>query len=283
MIAKNDKDELAQVNNAPARRWLPYRFPLSADDAPTYMQYPGVLHRYRAGGTPAQCLWSFFALHTETVNAWTVFLSMIFALTASTLAFTVFRSPAFIAYVFFCTASIIHTPFSIGFHLLMPINISVFNLWRRLDVIAIFLGSTCFTVSLSLVILPWWGTLTTGCVSLTLAVVASNYFWTMPDHHALDNHKHSMFVGSIILCYWFPMFFAFVRDAIHGRFGVSSAMVLGEVTTLVAGGTAFAYSWPQKYAPGKYDVFGHSHSMLHVAAMFAHVCKFFFIFVNSWG
>lgn len=161
------------------------------------------------------------------------------------------------------------------------LSVQVFNLWRRLDVIAIFFGSVCFATALCLVVFPWWATVLMSGVSSTIAIMASMHFWNVPDGHELDNGKHAAFIGSIILCYWIPMLYALVRDALNGRFTWSSGMVVGEVASLFVGGLLFAQSWPQKFAPGAFDVFGHSHQMLHVAAMIAHVCKFFFIYFNS--
>lgn len=104
--------------------WEPLRYSVAAKDAPRYMLYPGVLGHYRVGGSPAQCLCSFFALHTESINAWTVVLSLVFAITASTWVCAT-GTPAIASYVIFACASVIHTPFSVGFHLFMPISIQV--------------------------------------------------------------------------------------------------------------------------------------------------------------
>lgn len=147
--------------------------------------------------------------------------------------------------------------------------------------VAIFIGSSLFAVSLSYVVFQWWGVMIVGLFASGISLVASVHFWRLPDDHALDNTRHSMYVGSIILCYWFPMLYALIRDSIIGQFPLSSWMVIGEVVSIIVGGYAFAFSLPQKYAPGKFDVFGHSHQMLHIAAMVAHVCKFFFIFSKS--
>jgi adiponectin receptor len=183
-------------------------------------------------------------------------------------------------FVFFMLASIVHTPFSVGFHLFMPVSQKVFNLWRRLDVCAIFAGSVCFTVALSFFVLPLWGTLITSAIAVVLAAMAMSRFWQTPDDQALDYTKHAAFVGSIIMCYWFPMVFAIVRDSIGAVFSLSTGMALGEFVCLILGGFAFASMWPQKFYPGKFNVWGHSHQMLHVAAMMAHGFKFVFLWEN---
>lgn len=260
----------------------PYRFPLSRHEAPSYMLYPGVLGHYRAGGTVSQCLWSLFSLHTETVNAWTVIFSLLFSIIGTTIVCFKFVTPIEMpSFLIFTLASVIHTPLSVGFHLLMPINIQTFNLWRRLDVLGIFMGSVCFTISLSYVVFPWWGVLINSSVALTIAIFASLHFWQL-QMTTLDNKRHAMFIGSIIICYWFPMLYTLGRDIVSWSFTLSSVMVIGEITSLILGGLAFSTSWPQSIAPGRFDVFGHSHQMLHVAAMVAHTCKFVFLCTKTF-
>lgn len=259
----------------------PYRFPLIAAEAPSYMQYPGVLGRYRSGGTVRDCLWSLLSLHTETVNAWTVLLSCVFSIIA-TAYLTSGHIPTETMPIFwvFTASSLIHTPVSVGFHLLMPMSIHVFGRWRYLDVCAIFVGATLFTFSLAYFVLPLWATILDTLLGTAITTLAIYSFWGTPGDHVLDHSKHALFVGSIIMCYWVPMAIALVRDAIHLQFTLSSAMVIGEFSSLSFGGWAFATGWPQKHSPGKFDVFGHSHQMLHVCAMIGHVCKFVFILSN---
>lgn len=260
-----------------------YRFPISAAEAPSYMRYPGVLGSYRAGGTVMQCLLSLFALHTETVNAWTVIISCVFSIMATSyvIIFSDVERSAIPAFLFFTGASIVHTPFSLGFHLLMPFSVETYNLWRRLDVCAIFVGSSMFTVSLAYFVLPWWGMLINSLISASISLAAIWTFWKVPDDHVLDKWHHVGFVGSIILCYWFPMLIALLRAAIRMQFPFSSTMAVGEFVSLICGGWAFAAHWPQEHAPGKFDVFGHSHQMLHLAAFFGHIFKFLFMY-NSY-
>ncbi len=107
--------------------------------------YPYVLKGYRSGGTYSRCLAALFELHTETMNAWTMIVT---ALLSLVMLYSVVGSESGPATwsegVAFCalTGSVwLHMPWSVGFHLFRGINPQVYNLWRRLDQVFIFVVS----------------------------------------------------------------------------------------------------------------------------------------------
>lgn len=265
---------------------LPYRFPVSAEDAPPHTRYPGVLGSYRSGGDACSCLASVFSLHTESVNVWTVLASLAFFVVATTVVCARGLAPisALPAFATFVAASVVHAPFAVGFHLLMPMSLRVFNIWRRLDIMAIFVAGVCFAVALASVVFPWRIVMLNGVVAAAVAWRGCRATWSMADDHVIDNARHVLFVGAIVLSYWAPMLYYLVAQASARRFTLASSMVIGEVASMAAGGAMFALHVPQRFRPGAFDVFGHSHQMMHVAAMVAHVCKFVFMCccVRSW-
>jgi hypothetical protein len=156
----------------------------------------------------------------------------------------------------------------------------VFNRWRRYDIVAIFNVSVLLTFSLSFYVLPWWGCLMNTAVAGIVAARNNAYIRRIPDELDLDPAEQSVRVASIVLCYWFPMALALVRDALDSRFTASSAAALGVLAGLVSSSWAYSTSWPQRLSPGSFDVWGHSHQLMHVGVMACHVLEFAFIWDN---
>ena len=258
-----------------------YRFPVKAADAPAYMQYPNVTGSYRVGGNYWDAIKSLFQAHTETINAWSMIIgnmmSVILTVYVCCVHVKAFAVPVFIV---FALSPLIHLPFSLGFHLFMPIGIDVFSEWRKLDVTAIFACSVLLTFSLSCFVLPWWGTLLITMVTAAVAGAAVRNFGAISDDYILDHAKHSVLVSTVVICYWFPMAFALVRDALDNSFTLSSAMTVGVVTMMTAAAYCFSVGFPEILAPGLFDVLGHSHQLMHLAIIIAHFFEFVFILDN---
>lgn len=258
-----------------------FKHPVSAADAPTYMHYPFVTGMYRTGGNHMDCWRSLFSLHTETVNIWSMIFISVLSIFATSFVSTMYLDANSIPiFVIFTLSAVLHLPFSVGFHMFMPINIKVFNLWRRLDVLAIFAVSVLLTFSLAFFAMPWWGCLMNTLAASIVALYAMFSFWRIPDDHELDSTKHALFVGCIILCYWFPMAYGLIRDAVGCQFTLSSATAVGVFISLVCAGYCFATAFPQRLAPGWFNVWGHSHQMMHVGVVIAHMLEFLFIWDN---
>jgi len=61
----------------------------------------------------------------------------------------------------------------------------------------------------------------------------------------------------------------------HGLGAARAA--LGALVSLAAGAAAYASGWPERRWPGRFDVFGSSHQLMHVAMVAAHACKHAFL------
>lgn len=139
-----------------------YRANLTATQVPPYVRLFGVLTGYRSGGSVYDCLYhGFFSWHTYTIAIWSVVVSFCFSLLASALAVTTSlcpgAPPSRSACLLFALASAVCFPFCLGYHLLQPIGVKTFRVWRRLDSTTILLGSVCFAASMSWLIFPRWG------------------------------------------------------------------------------------------------------------------------------
>lgn len=52
--------------------------------------------------------------------------------------------------------------------------------------------------------------------------------------------------------------------------GQATALVAATLVTLKVGGAAYAHHYPERWAPGRFDLVGNSHQLMHVLAMLAH-------------
>lgn len=115
--------------------------------------YPYVLRGYRCGGTYARCAAALFEWHTETLNAWTMIWASCLSIFLLTRALSTLKAagsstttsgsywpglPDQTAFWLLTTATVLHAPFSVCFHLFRGIRTDVYNLWRRLDQVFIF-------------------------------------------------------------------------------------------------------------------------------------------------
>jgi hypothetical protein len=117
---------------------------------PCARSYPYVLRGYRAGGTHRGALASLFEWHAETLNAWTMIWGAAISAALLARALGALRAagvqargywpaaPDAAAFVLLTAATLLHAPFSVGFHLFRGISRDVYSLWRRLDQVAIF-------------------------------------------------------------------------------------------------------------------------------------------------
>lgn len=163
---------------------------------------------YRAGGDYKRCLAALFELHTETMNAWTMLAGGVvsIAMLAWVIAATQPSITALIPFLALTAAVLVHMPFSVGFHLFRGINAEVYNLWRRLDQIFIFLVSVLLAFGLSWhVYSTWWGIAVNTGAALGVAVFAIRDLWGLQPHFQRNRGLVVVFVGCIVLCYWFPM------------------------------------------------------------------------------
>jgi hypothetical protein len=161
---QEDQKTAHHVQHAAAAE--PYRTDLTRDEAPSFATYPFVLRGYRSGGTYARCLQALFEWHAETLNSWTMIWGALAAVALLCLALRALAAaeqdgahgeggwwpgaPDCVPFWLLSASTVLHAPFSVGFHLLRGMRKDVYNLWRRLDQVFIFqVGALALPVSLS--------------------------------------------------------------------------------------------------------------------------------------
>jgi predicted membrane channel-forming protein YqfA (hemolysin III family) len=188
-------------------------------------------------------------------------------------------STAFLApFILLTAAVLLHMPFSVGFHLFRGINADVYNLWRRLDQIFIFFASVLLALALS-----WHAYESAAAIALNtaaaavVAVAAVREIVGLQPHYQRPRGAMVAFVGSIVMCYWWPMGVTAVRELAAGTPTAATWTALGTFAVLQAGGAAYACGFPERAFPGIFDVCMFSHQLMHVAALAAHVLEYCFV------
>ena len=252
-----------------------YRFPVLAAEAPAHARYPYVRGSYRSGGSYADNLRSIFQLHTETVNCWTMLVACVVSMACAAwgCAYVVDAEGAPI-FILFSATTLVHAPFSVGYHLFTSMHREVFDVWRKLDVTAILVVTVMLTYALAYFVIPFWACMVITSVAGAVASTAIAIFWRTPNMQPV---ALAMFTGGASLCYLFPMVCATVRD---GLMSVSSAATAGVLASLAFSGWVYVSAWPQRCFPGAFDVWGHSHQLMHVGVIVCHALEFLFLYDN---
>ena len=258
---------------------LPYRFPVSSNEASEHSRYPYVMHHYRVGGTYWDNIKSLFQLHTESVNAWSMILASALSV-CGTVYMYVTHPSAFPIFAIFTSSAVIHLPFSVGYHLFTSMDRSTFHKWRQYDVIAMM--SVCVLLAYSLgyfVFPPWLCYMNTG-YTCVLVIKGVKQFAGLSDEHDLDPLTHSKSLCMIVASYCVPLMYSLIRDLVHLEMHLSTYCTAGISLGLLFSGWAYSSRWPQKLSPGRFDVWGHSHQVMHIGILLCHLFEFMFIYDN---
>lgn len=113
---------------------------------------------------------------------------------------------ALIPFLALTSAVLLHMPFSVGFHLFRGIGPDVYNLWRRLDQIFIFLVSILLAFGLSWHVYDTWIGITINTAAAAgVAAFGIRDLWGLPPQFQRNRTIVVIFFGCIVMCYWFPM------------------------------------------------------------------------------
>jgi adiponectin receptor len=272
---------------------LPFRKNLSAADAPSYTTFPNITSGYRSGGTYTRCLLSLFELHTETLNAWTTIVGN--AISVAMLVATLRRERVTCAadaapFLLMTFSGLLHAPFSTGFHLFRCMNPSVYNLWRRLDHVFIYVMCWPAVAALSWFVLPPPLTLAAFCAAGVLARRAAKGIWGLKPHVQRDRReivRAAGEVGALVLLQFAPMVLQSAREVLKGTArqwpsaqgagGLVVAGMVGVPASLLFAANVFAAGVPERWAPGKFNLCGSSHQLMHVGVIGAVVSMYAFL------
>jgi adiponectin receptor len=188
-------------------------------------------------------------------------------------------------------SGLLHAPFSTGFHLFRCMTPRVYNLWRRLDHVFIYVMCWPAVAALSWFVLPPAATLAAFCAAGVLAQRAAKGIWALKPHVQRDRReivRAAGEVGALVLLQFAPMVLQSVREVAkgsattlrpdaHGAGGLVVLGMLGVPLSLLFAANVFASGVPERWAPGRFNYCGSSHQLMHVGVIGAVVSMYAYL------
>lgn len=254
-------------------------YQLRAEQVPRWLRFESLQTGYRYGGTYKQCLLSLFVLHNECLNAWTMIAASVFSTCAFVYAIVGLRVTGLhvLPFLFFYLSALLHLPFSVGYHLFLPISPSVYNKWRKLDVSFIFVGSVLLVCAFGWFVMPLWAVMTSTALAVMIAALGIYRLNTLEDGQALERSGHAVCIASIVLVYFFPLVYQAYKDVANLEITTAVGCATGVFLSLLLGGTVYANNFPERYYPETFDLVGSSHQLMHVGITIAHALEYIFL------
>jgi predicted membrane channel-forming protein YqfA (hemolysin III family) len=148
-------------------------------------------------------------------------------------------------------------------------------LWKKIDVIGIFVVSVFLTFSLSYFVFTWTITLAVTFVSASIGTIAS---FKIARHKytpgSVERFAHTTGVGVVVLVYMSPVVYITV---IEWKYGMPLVTFIIVSISLILGGVVFANHWPECKYPRKFDIIGCSQTIMHILLIVAHLAEFLFV------
>lgn len=228
-----------------------------------------------------ECFLSLFYLHNESVNVYTHLIPgicFLFVMIFDKFAVTVFETTTLMDYLiidlFFFGACTCLTLSSI-FHCLKCHSLTVATLGNKLD----YLGIVVLIVT-SMVSILYYGFYETPWLFYTFTFITFSFGVACATVSLGDTFRTRE---------WRPyraaLFVAFGLSAVlpmiagGGYYGFSEIYTRIQIKWVVLGGifyilgaVLYGIRFPEKYAPGNFDVWGHSHQLFHVLVVVAALC-----------
>jgi adiponectin receptor len=247
------------------RHHLPTRmaYGLRSSDVPRWLRFDGIHTGYRYGGTYYNALLSLFVLHNECINAWTMLLGLVFSSCAFWFVVGTIqtskteqhvRETPLTAFAAFHASACLHVPFSVGYHLLMPLSKRVYNVWRKLDIMFIFIASVPLTYALSFFVFPRWATWALTATAASVAASAVKRVSRLKEGEPLHRSSHTRFIAMIAAVYYLPMACQGALDAASGSFSGVLLCVVCVPCALGLGGLAYVHNFPESAVPERLDL-----------------------------
>jgi predicted membrane channel-forming protein YqfA (hemolysin III family) len=170
--------------------------------------------------------------------------------------------------------------FSMGQHAFICVSSEVATFWRRMDMSTLLLLHTTMTFSIAYYTWGWKGAIILTSLCGIVAAMGAKWIFThiIVNGIPVPRNRLVMFVALTTLSYYIPMWQRGIQVAIstHTVFPDLIAPILVLCGHIVGLG-CYVLHWPQRTSPGKYDIFGSGHQILHWASMFVYTVSFLYV------
>ena len=242
---------------------------LKSSHVPEWYRIPHVHTNYRVMGGGWTITKSLFTWHNETLSIW----SMIFVNIASLLCLLyvlIVIKPtgynALLPFVLLYASSLIHLPFSVGYHCFRPTSNEICKKWFKLDFSFIFFGITILIFTMCYFVLPFPATVLTTIIAAIIAIYA---FHSVQQVTEIQKKKNAILVALITSLLLVPLIFQTIARS--DMFAL--AITIGIASSLVIGAFVYSTSILNKFTP----TFDLSHTIMHITVLIAHILEYAFI------
>lgn len=241
-------------------------------DVPEWLRFPHIKTGYRHGGDHYSCFLSMFKYHNECLNAWSMVAGAVVSVCMTWWVFAEYHPTGMnaLAFACFCLSYILHTPWSFGYHMFLPISQEVYLWWQRMDASFVFVMSALLTFSLSWNFLSPAMTMLLFLADVTIVCVGIRDIFKPPPNNT--RLRRVTIMGLSALGYLIPVFLK-----LFVRFDIGTLLI---PISLMGGALVYAHHFPERLAPGRFDAFGNSHHIMHLGVIVAHIMGFRFVLDN---
>lgn len=279
---KDGNEALSHLPALPPKE--PLQVGLRADQVEPWQRFPYLETGYRKHGSHWECAKSmlFGPLHNETVNAWTMVLSLALGTWMFVGALTRAAPSGWDATPFWVLylAQLLHCPVSVGYHTFMPISAITAHRWRKADLCLVLALNVACAYALCYFTLHWLLTLALTAIAGVCAATGMRDILLLKPGQALNRSRVIVRVAGTALGYYGTIFWRGIRAAVLARHVLMPWQVPDLVTAFAMlachfiGAICYAKHWPQKQFPRLFDLVGFSHNIMHVFCMLIYVAGF---------
>ena len=116
-------------------------------------------------------------------------------------------------------------------------------------------------------------------IALISALDASHIssMYVLRNIHAVDRIEVSTRVGSMMLCFTIPLLVACAYELLWAGLGACTMITAASISCLVMGGLCYVHRMPERWFPGRLDLVGNSHQLMHVFVVLGYLFEGLFI------
>eukprot|EP00884_Botryococcus_braunii_P020432 jgi/Botrbrau1/7072/Bobra.0165s0094.1 len=251
---------------------------LTRKSSPMYLRRAYIFTGYLVGGTSWEAtVKTLMSMNNETLNAWT----MIVAAGAAICFYKASRKwfpGELLPFAIFLASCILHTPFSVGLHCTIGVSEWHREVWRTADVFFIFTCSAVRAVAMAWYVFrsqTSFGVFIAGVGAVWLYCIASTM--VLRRLHQTPKMTLTMDIGLMVFTYTIPALVEAGREVVGGQLGTACWLYGGMWVAMCFASGSYAVRWPERWWPGRFDLVGNSHQMMHVGVGIAYFLEWLFL------
>ncbi|XP_065831315.1 membrane progestin receptor gamma-B-like [Oscarella lobularis] len=250
---------------------------LSTTQVPRAFREDFVRTGYRAPNlTAKQCLASLFECHNETANVWTHLIPTLFFAALAVQCAVVDEKPRAWPMVVFVAGLVVNTGCSTVAHLFSTMSVRSRHICYYIDYSGISIVGLTVSIGYYYYSFPLGGVaLRNRYISGSVFVGALACFLSCGSrHYRVDAWQKSARTASFGLCYAYTTLPLLIRIAWADRWEFILVGHVAHVALMIAASFVYTAKVPERFWPGRFDLFGHSHCLMHILFDFSILLQF---------